>query len=132
MRITHALYEEMIIHAREEAPNECCGMIAAEDGCAVKVFPAVNRAASPLRYEVDPIEQLRIETEIEDRGWDLAAIYHSHTRSAPVPSETDRNLAFHPDALYIIIGLESGEPDVRSWWIRDRGASPEPAELVVE
>lgn len=122
----------MLAHARAEAPNECCGMIASADGVAAKVYAAENAAASPLRYEIDPKEQLEIEMDIEDRGWDLGAIYHSHTRSAPVPSETDRNLAFHPDSLYIIVGLDGDEPDVRAWWIKDRGGMPEQAELVVE
>lgn len=108
-------------------------MVASVDGVAVKVFPATNSAASPLRYEIDPAEQYRIEMEIEDRGWDLGAIYHSHTRSAPDPSETDRNLAFHPDSVYLIVGL-AGDPDVeiRGWWIRDRGGLPERADVAFE
>lgn len=116
------------MHGREEFPNECCGMVASKDGVAVKVYPATNTAASPLRYELDPMEQLRIEEEIWDNGWDLGVIYHSHTRSDPVPSETDRNLAFHPDAIYMILGLMGYDPDgiaedqpaadVRGWFIR--------------
>ena len=132
MKIARDLYEEMLAHAQAEAPNECCGMIASAEGLATKVYPAENTAASPLRYELDPKEQLKIELDIDDRGWDLGAIYHSHTRSEPVPSETDRNLAFHPDSLYIIIGLDGEEPDVRAWWIKDRGGVPQQGELVVE
>lgn len=131
MRISRKLLEEVVAHAREEAPNECCGMIAARDGRAVKVFRAVNAAASPLRYEVDPRDQLRIETAIDDAGWEIGAIYHSHTRSAPYPSQTDVNLAFHPDALYLIVGLADGEPDVRAYRIADRRTVDEVA-LVVE
>ena len=132
MKIARDLYEEMLAHAQAEAPNECCGMIASAEGVATKVYPAENTAASPLRYELDPKEQLKIELDIDDRGWNLGAIYHSHTRSEPVPSETDRNLAFHPDSLYIIIGLDGEEPDVRAWWIKDRGGVPQQGELVVE
>ena len=133
MKISRELYDEVLVHALSEAPNECCGMIASQDGIAVKVFPAINVAASPLRYELDPREQLKIELEIDDQGWDLGAIYHSHTRSAPFPSETDRNLAFHPDSIYLIVGLtQPDQPDVQAWWIRDRGATPEPAEFVVD
>ncbi|MEI6663048.1 MAG: M67 family metallopeptidase [Actinomycetes bacterium] len=133
MKISRELYDEVLVHALSEAPNECCGMIASQDGVAVKVFPAINVAASPLRYELDPREQLKIELEIDDQGWDLGAIYHSHTRSAPFPSETDRNLAFHPDSIYLIVGLaQPDQPDVQAWWIRDRGATPESAEFVVD
>lgn len=132
-RIPAELVGEIVAHARADAPNECCGMIASLDGVAVKVFPAENAAASPLRYEIGAAEQYRIEMEIEDSGWDLGAIYHSHTRSDPDPSETDRNLAFHPDAAYLIVGL-AGDPEVelRAWWIRDRGGIPERAEIAFE
>ena len=128
MKIDSELMEEILVHGREEFPNECCGMVASKDGVSVKVYPATNTAASPLRYELDPMEQLRIEEEIWDNGWDLGVIYHSHTRSDPVPSETDRNLAFHPDAIYMILGLMGYDPDgiaedqpaadVRGWFIR--------------
>lgn len=119
MRISRRLLDEVIAHARAEAPNECCGMIAARDGEAVAVHRARNAAASPLRYEMDGMEQYRIQTAIEDAGLDLGAIYHSHTRSAPYPSQTDVNLAFYPDALYVIVGLEHAEPEVRAYAIVD-------------
>lgn len=107
----------MVEQAVAEAPDECCGMVAARDGEAMEVYPARNAAASPLRYEIDGREQYRIQTAIEDAGHDLGAIYHSHTRSAPVPSQTDINLAFYPEALYVIIGVASDEPDVRAFSI---------------
>src|SRR5579875_2775331 len=117
MRIGRELFEEMIEHARAEAPNECCGMIATRDGAAVAVHRARNAAASPLRYEIDGAEQYRIQMAIEDAGLDLGAIYHSHTRSDPVPSQTDINLAFYPEAVYVIVGLAGPEPDVRAYRI---------------
>ncbi len=119
MRIPRALVDEMVAHARADAPNECCGMIASRDGTAVKVYPAQNAAASPLRYEIDGAEQFQIQMAIEDAGHDLGAIYHSHTRSAPYPSQTDINLAFYPEALYVIVGVAGEEPDVRAFEIRD-------------
>jgi proteasome lid subunit RPN8/RPN11 len=130
MRIDRELYDEMVAHARADAPNECCGMVASRDGEAVKVFPATNTAASPLRYEIDGAEQYRMQIEIDDAGLDLGAIYHSHTRSAPYPSQTDINLAFYPDALYVIVGLADGEPEVRAFSIRDGQVSE--AELLVQ
>jgi len=118
MRIPGELYEEIVAHARSEAPNECCGMIASHEGEAVKVYRATNAAASPLRYEIDGAEQYRIQMAIEDAGLDLGAIYHSHTRTEPYPSQTDINLAFYPDALYVIVGLAGDEPEVRAYTIR--------------
>jgi proteasome lid subunit RPN8/RPN11 len=130
MRIAQELYDEIVAHARAEAPNECCGMVAARDGQAVKVYRATNAAASPLRYEIDGAEQFQIQMEIDDADLDLGAIYHSHTRSEPYPSQTDINLAFYPEALYVIVGLVGGGPDVRAYWIRDGQVSE--AELVVD
>jgi len=92
--------------------------------------PAENAAASPLRYEIDGAEQYRIQMEIDDAGHDLGAIYHSHTRSEPYPSQTDINLAFYPDAIYVIVGLGDEEPDVRSYFIRDGQVTE--AELAVQ
>ena len=130
MRIPSELYAELIEHAREEAPNECCGMIASRDGEAVSVYRATNTAASPLRYEIDGAEQYRILTQIEDDGLDLGAIYHSHTRTEPYPSQTDISLAFYPDSLYVIVGLAGPEPDVRAFAIRN--GRVEEAELDVD
>ena len=130
MKLSRALYDEMVEHARAEAPNVCCGMVATSDGQAVKVYRAVNAAASPLRYEIDGAEQYRIQMDIDDAGHDLGAIYHSHTRSKPYPSQTDINLAFYPEALYVIVGLAGEEPEVRAFAIRDGQVTE--AELEVQ
>jgi [CysO sulfur-carrier protein]-S-L-cysteine hydrolase len=119
MRIARALLDEVIAHARAEAPNECVGVIAARDGEAVAVHRATNAAASPLRYEIDAKELFTLHDAIDAAGLDLGAIYHSHTRSAPEPSQTDINLAFYPEAVYIIVGLAGEEADVRAWRIVD-------------
>ncbi len=128
--IAAALYAQLVDHARSDAPNECCGMIATAQGVATRVYRAENTAASPLRYEMDGLEQYRIQTEIEDQGWDLGAIYHSHTRSPPYPSQTDINLAFYPDALYVIVGVAQAEAEVRAYRIID--GRVEEAALSVE
>ncbi len=130
MKISRELHDEIVDHAREEAPNECCGMIASSDGTAVKIYRATNAAASPLRYEIDGAEQYRIQMEIYDAGLDLGAIYHSHTRTEPYPSQTDINLAFYPDAVYLIVGLADTDPQLRGFTIRD--GQVEPAALMVE
>jgi [CysO sulfur-carrier protein]-S-L-cysteine hydrolase len=130
MRISRELYDEIVDHARAEAPNECCGMVASRDGTAAAVHRAVNAAASPLRYEIDGAEQYRIQMQIYDAGLDLGAIYHSHTRTEPYPSQTDINLAFYPDAVYLIVGLSGGEPEMRGFTIRD--GHVDRAELIVQ
>ena len=83
MRIAKALADEIVAHSREDAPNECCGLIGGRDGEATSVHRAENLFASPLRFEVkNPVPLLRA---IEDAGEDLAGIYHSHTRSEAYP-----------------------------------------------
>jgi [CysO sulfur-carrier protein]-S-L-cysteine hydrolase len=131
MRIARELYDRIVAHARAEAPNECCGVVAASDGAATRVYEATNKHASPLRFEIDGLDLLRINNEIEDAGWTVGAIYHSHTRTAPEPSQTDVNhAAAWPGALWVIVGLAGGEPDVRTWSIDDGRVTQ--VELVVE
>jgi [CysO sulfur-carrier protein]-S-L-cysteine hydrolase len=131
MRIAQTLLDELIQHARDDLPNECCGIVASENGAAVKVFRASNAEASPVRYSLDPREQYRITMEIEDQGWELGAIYHSHTRSEPYPSQTDVNLAFYPDAIYVIVSLRKpDDPEVRAFRIADERI--EEVQLAVE
>ena len=96
-------------------------MVASRDGAAVSVHAAENTAASPFRFEVDGIEVHRTLTGIEDAGNDLGAIYHSHTRSEPYPSQTDVNFARGwPGVEWLIVGVpRDGEPTVRSYRIDD-------------
>jgi proteasome lid subunit RPN8/RPN11 len=132
VRIAGTLLDELIAHAREEAPNECCGLVAVDldtqggaDGVvssrAERVHRAINMAASPLKFEVDGKELLGLIDAIERNGSELGAIYHSHTRTAPLPSQTDINFAAGwPGVEWIIVGLTDSEaPEVRSYLIED-------------
>jgi proteasome lid subunit RPN8/RPN11 len=120
MEISTAMLDELVDHARSEAPNECCGMIAAADGRATRVYRATNEFASPLRYKIEPREQLQIFNEIDGAGWEIGAIYHSHTRSRAYPSQTDITLAANwPDPLYVIVGVADSEPEVCAFKIID-------------
>jgi proteasome lid subunit RPN8/RPN11 len=131
VRIPRELIDEIVAHAREDAPDECCGLISGGDGSASRVFRARNSEASPLRYVVDPRDQIRIMGEIEKLGEELVGIYHSHTRSAAYPSQTDVNLAEGwPDPLYLICSLAAEEPDLRAFAIRD--GRIEEVELIAE
>jgi [CysO sulfur-carrier protein]-S-L-cysteine hydrolase len=130
LRIPRQLVDEIVAHARAEAPNECCGMIAAREGRAVAVHRTRNIHASPLRFEMEPGEQLRVLDEIEQAGLELGAIYHSHTRSEPYPSLTDVNLArWWPEPLWVIVGLAGAEPDVRAFRIVDGAVTPAALEI---
>jgi [CysO sulfur-carrier protein]-S-L-cysteine hydrolase len=125
LRISQQLLDEVVAHAQAEAPKECCGMIAADNGRAVSVHRARNAARVPKqRYEMHPQDQYDILMAIDEAGNEIGAIYHSHPRTEPEPSQTDINLADKwPDPLYVIVGLEHPEPDVRAWRIVDGAAS---------
>ena len=121
MKISRALVDEMVAHAREDLPNECCGMVAGLEGEATEVIRVENAAASPLRYEMDPKAQYEAWKSIEDRGMELLAIYHSHTKSAAYPSQTDVNQAVAwPDQVYVIVSLaDEDAPDVKGYLLKD-------------
>lgn len=122
--------KEMVDQGLREFPNESCGLIAADDGMPVKVFPMRNADASPATYRLDGTEQLRVFEELDERGWELWAIYHSHTHSEAYPSETDIKLAFYPEARYVVLSLADREhPVLRSFFIEDGEVTEE--ELTV-
>ena len=130
MRIAQDLLDEMIAHARRDAPNECCGVVGVRDGRATRVVPVKNEAASPLKFEMG-IELFYALDAIDEAGEELGAIYHSHTRTFPYPSETDRYWSDqYPGAEWIIVGLEGDEALVRSYLI-DKGKVDEVEVQVV-
>jgi [CysO sulfur-carrier protein]-S-L-cysteine hydrolase len=119
-------FKEIVEQGLREFPNECCGVIAAADGDPVKVFSMANADASPATYRLDGKEQLQVFDEMDARGWDLWAIFHSHTHSEAYPSETDVRLAFYAEARYIVLGLADREnPVMRSFSIVDGGVTEE-------
>ena len=124
LRLPARLAEELLRHARAEAPNEACGLLAGDlaSGTASVYHPARNADASPHVYTVHPDDLVRIVPGIEDAGQDLVAIFHSHTRTPAVPSPTDRRQAFYP-VVYLLATLI--DPDaspaecLRAWRITD-------------
>jgi proteasome lid subunit RPN8/RPN11 len=107
LAIPAAVAERMVAHARAELPNEACGLLSGSlSAHAASAFhPTRNSEASPLRYNVDPEDLVRIVFAIEDADEDLVAIFHSHTRSPAVPSATDRRTAMYPGVFYILATL---------------------------
>lgn len=123
--------EEMIAHAREEAPLECCGVLAGVEGRVTWLCRAVNAERSPVRYSIAPEEQFRIYKMITEKGWEVLGIYHSHTHTEAYPSATDLRLAFWPDSLYFIISLQDPEcPVIRAFRINEGKVEEE--ELVIK
>ena len=120
MRIARQVYDGMLEQAREEAPDECCGIVGGKDGEATTLYRATNAEHSPLRYTLDPNDLFRITfREIPENGEEMLGIYHSHTASPAYPSQTDINLATYPDSIYLILSLAEGEEPLRGFRIDD-------------
>jgi proteasome lid subunit RPN8/RPN11 len=115
--------DAIVAHARESAPDECCGLIAGlDDRDANSIYRLRNVAANrEIAYEAAPEELFAAQRLMRERGERLLAIYHSHPRSdTPSPSETDVRLAYYPSATYLIVGLAGSEPVVRAFQISER------------
>jgi proteasome lid subunit RPN8/RPN11 len=140
LHLTNEQAEEMIQHALAEHPNEACGLLAGKacpeqgrrDGRVEKVYQMTNAEHSPVTYRLDPEEQYRAFMEIEEEGWELLAIYHSHSHSPAYPSATDLDLAFYPDCLYLIISLaDRVRPVIRAFRIVEATIEEERVEITL-
>ena len=131
LKLESSYVDEIIDHAREDAPNECCGIIAGRNGDATKLYRAVNAEASPYRYNVDPKDLLRIYRDLDSNGWDVLAIYHSHSHTEAYPSPTDVRLAAWPEAHYLIVSLaDAVNPVLRAFRIEDGEVTEVPLEVI--
>ncbi|MPZ98353.1 MAG: hypothetical protein GEU80_03275 [Dehalococcoidia bacterium] len=141
-RIPRSIAEEMVAHAREDLPNEACGMVHANGSEPIAVHRVRNLAESPYRYEMDPLRMMQLEERRDETGERLFAIYHSHVASEARPSPTDVRMAFFPpgeielepmfpQTYYILVSLAHDPPDVRAFFIRTGGhIEEEPVEVV--
>ena len=128
MKIARSLLDEIIAHAREELPNECCGAVGVADGAATKGYRCRNEAAHPYKFEMG-VDLANAIFDMEDNGAELGAIYHSHVRTEPYPSQTDMNWGDqYPGIEWLIVGLGTPEPEVRSF----RVTSTSVEEVAVE
>jgi len=126
LTITRRQFDDIISHARDAAPHECCGLIGGStNGRVQTIYPAKNVAADPLvTYEAAAEDLFAAQRAMRERGEQLLAIYHSHPRaSTPEPSPTDVRLAYYPSAVYLIAGLANDEPCLRAFRIDERTGS---------
>lgn len=120
MVIPKSVADALHAHAASKAPEEACGLLASENGQIVQFYPIENADASSVHYRMDPKGQLQAMLDMEDRNWELTAIYHSHTHTQAYPSPTDIGLAAYPDAIYLILSLARREsPELRGFSIHD-------------
>ncbi|MDP9223679.1 MAG: M67 family metallopeptidase [Actinomycetota bacterium] len=136
LRLPRRIVEDMVAHSVVGRPFEACGLLGGPDGNIVKLFPMTNAAASPVRYALDPKEQLRVYQTLDGAGWELGGVFHSHTRTEAYPSPTDVRLASE-DVPYVIVSLAAPTPVVRAFrivkesWTDDSGHIEE-MQVIVE
>ena len=123
-RIPAPIREDVVAWLRSAAPNEGCGVLVAdrvaEDGGVPNRFVGMrNVAQSPFRYLMDPMEQLELLEEVDERDEVVWAIVHSHVASPPYPSPTDIGLAAFPEAIYLLASFAAEPPELRAWTIVD-------------
>ena len=113
----------IVDHAKREAPRECCGILAGRNGAPMRLYETRNVAAGNRLYEIDPAQLIDLEfRELPAQETEIIAIYHSHPESPAYPSATDVDLAFWPDAVFLICSLADPQrPEVRGFRIRNGG-----------
>ena len=125
--LSSPMRDEIVAHARAEAPRECCGVIGGRDGQPTRLERLTNLEPGVALYRIDDAELYRVYRELDADGADILAIYHSHPASAAYPSATDVALAMWPDACYLICSLaDPAAPDLRGFRIRDGQISETP------
>jgi proteasome lid subunit RPN8/RPN11 len=133
LEIPEELLKRIIEHARQEYPLESCGILAGKDGRITNFYPMVNTEKSLSSYLMEPEEQLRVFLEMERRGLELSAIYHSHPYTAAFPSQRDADNAFYPDSLILIISLkEKSAPQIAAFQIEEGRIEKKAIEIIAK
>jgi proteasome lid subunit RPN8/RPN11 len=130
LKVPRRLWEQMRDDCQRRSPIEACGLVAGKDGMAVEAFPTVNALSSPVRYRLDPQEQILLMQSIEGSGYEMIAIYHSHPNGPAVPSPTDILEAGYPDSYYLIWCPVGRAWSCRCFTIRDGTAIEASIEVV--
>jgi proteasome lid subunit RPN8/RPN11 len=116
LRITQHVLDGLIAHARDAAPFECCGLLAGDGDLIDEYVRTRNARASEVAYEIDPREHIAVMKSLRGRGRSVLGAYHSHPRTAALPSATDVAEAhYERDFLYVIVSLEREPPDLRAY-----------------
>lgn len=120
LRIERPFLDQLFTHLQAEYPLEACGILAGQNGQVTQLYPIENSLQSQTVYEMNPQQQLAAMLDIEDRGWELLAMYHSHPNGPEMPSPTDIAQAYYPHTIQIIVSLRKRErPSIRAFTIVD-------------
>jgi proteasome lid subunit RPN8/RPN11 len=123
LSLTNEHIHQMIAHVDSQLPLEACGLLAGRDSSVESVLVVTNQAQSPVRYVMDPIEQLHAFEWIESQGMELLGIFHSHPAGPETVSPTDIAEAAY-DVVYVIVSRVDNAWRTRGFWI-DNGSYDE-------
>jgi proteasome lid subunit RPN8/RPN11 len=122
IRITVEDWEEMHSDVELKIPEEACGLIAGTLGTpyyqALAVLPLTNSLHSPVRFKIEPQEQLAAFNTIDASNWELVGIYHSHPLGPDTPSATDVDESYYPEAVQLIWSKRTGAWKCRGFLIQ--------------
>lgn len=121
MILSRRAHDDIVAHAREDAPSECCGLLVGAGEAVTESVRTKNLSSNPNRFEIDPADHIRVRRQCRGRGVDVLGFYHSHPRSAAVPSASDRTEALYPNHLYLIVSVRSDRPEVRVYRLETQG-----------
>jgi proteasome lid subunit RPN8/RPN11 len=99
---------EIFAHLDAGKPDEACGLLGGPGGRVEKVYLMANATPSPVRYSMEPEKLIQTILEIEERGWELLGIFHSHPSGPTTPSAADIAEAYYPDSAYVICAPDAG------------------------
>ncbi len=122
-------WQAMREHVSREAPYEACGLVAGKDGISQAVYPIPNELRSPVRYRMEPRAQLAAFEAMDEVGWDLLAIYHSHPQGRAIPSAIDIAEAAYP-VVYLIWAPVGKTWFCRGYWLERKRVQPVPVRLL--
>lgn len=129
--MSQAIFTAVLDHVYAIYPLEACGLLGGQNGRVLSHYRVDNILRSPVAYEMDPLQQVRAMLEIEAKGMELTAIYHSHPQGAARPSPTDIAQAYYPEAAQLIISLQTPEqPQTRAFYIVDGEVTEVPYKIV--
>lgn len=118
--IKRPLYQAMLEHLQVNYPLEACGILAGKANQATHLYAIDNILKSPVAYEMDPRQQIQAMLELEENGWDMIAIFHSHPTGPETPSTTDVAQAYYPECIYVIVSLaDQVRPVTRGFLMND-------------
>ena len=103
LQISESNYQKLLAHLHGLHPLEGCGLMAGRNGFVQSIYQITNRLNSPVAYEMDPAEQLAAMLDIEERGLEFLAIYHSHPRGPATPSSVDIKTNYYPETAQVIV-----------------------------